>query len=129
MIPAACCQAAFPTAGGLSSADLIAVLAIVVTVFGLLLTAIGVLTLRQFTNADHRISEVKSDLTADIAQIRTDLTNGLTSMRVESHEQSTAIWAEIRFLRTWLSAPEAPPLGPSHPGIPRPGGGERRITD
>lgn len=54
------------TAGGLSAAQLIAILAIVVTMFGMLLTAIGVLMLRTLTGLDRRISEVKSDIAADL---------------------------------------------------------------
>jgi hypothetical protein len=63
---------ATPTAAGLTGADLIGILAIVVTVFGLLLTAIGVMVLARFSSLNDRISEVKKDLGADIAQIRTD---------------------------------------------------------
>lgn len=59
-----------PTAAGLSGADLIGILAIVVTLFGLLLTAIGVLVLRQFSGLSERITEVKTDLSDDISQMR-----------------------------------------------------------
>lgn len=79
------------TAGGLSAADLIGVLAIMVTIFGLLLSAIGVLVLLQFRGLADRISELKSDNTDEF-----------TRMRTEHHEASTAVWAEIRLMRAGL---------------------------
>lgn len=92
-----------PTAGGLSAADLIAILSIVVVLFGLLLTAIGVLVLRQFTGQDERLQDVKKDLQEDIRDSRRD-----------AAAQFTAVWAEVRFLRSWLRAPDSPLPPPGH---------------
>jgi hypothetical protein len=58
-----------PTAAGFTSADLIAIVAIMVTIFGLLLTAIGVLVLRSFSGLDARVSQVEDRLGRDIDRI------------------------------------------------------------
>jgi hypothetical protein len=55
-----------PTAGGLTAADLIALLSIVVVIFGLLLTAIGVLVLNRFNALNDRITELKNDIQGDL---------------------------------------------------------------
>lgn len=83
-----------PTAAGLSSADLIAVVAIVVTLFGLLLSAIGVLVLGKFTSLNDRIDELKADYRTDLA----------------------AVWRELGLIRSrlWPGDPY-PPQGPSPP--------------
>lgn len=78
-----------PKAIGLTAADLIAILAIIVTVFGLLLTAIGTLILRQFNSLDARITEVKGDLKADISAMQAQVTSIQTvvgSTRPPTHD-------------------------------------------
>ena len=61
----------------MTTADLLALIAIIVTVMGLLLTAIGVLVLLVIRNLSDRITELKTDTTADL----------------------NAVWMEINFLR------------------------------
>jgi hypothetical protein len=46
----------------LTDGNLIAILAIIVSVFGLLLTAIGVLVLSRFSDLGDRIDEMRADL-------------------------------------------------------------------
>lgn len=83
-----------PTAAGLSSADLIGILAVVVSMFGLLLTAIGVLVLGKFSTLNDRIDELKSDYRTDLA----------------------AVWRELGLIRSrlWPGDPY-PPQGPRPP--------------
>ena len=69
-----------PTAGGLTGADILGILTILVTIFGLLLTAIGVLVLRLFANLTDRITR------SDEAR-RTD---------------NDAIWRELSLIRSRL---------------------------
>jgi hypothetical protein len=96
-----------PTALGLSAADLIAIVAIVVTLIGTLLTAIGVLVLRQFTNLGSRIDDLKTDYKTDLA----------------------AVWRELGLIRARLWGGEVPQTGPFLP-LSSPGGhSHRRIDD
>ena len=83
-----------PTAGGLTSADLIAIVAIMVTIFGILLSAIGVLVLGKFESLNKRIDELKSDYRTDLA----------------------AVWHELGLIRSrlWPGDPY-PPQGPLPP--------------
>lgn len=62
-----------PTVGGLSSADLIAIVAILVTIFGLMLSAIGVLLMTI-------ISNLREDMRTDIADLKKDIQDDLTAM-------------------------------------------------
>lgn len=65
---------------GFDAADLIAVITVVVTIGIALLTAIGVLMLRTLNNMDDRISEVKSDATEAVKDLRRDLSSDLDNI-------------------------------------------------
>lgn len=82
---------ASPTTAGLTTSDLIAMLSILVVIFGLLLSAIGVLVLRQFDDQRAEIETVKADASGDTAQLRVETNNGFT-----------ALWGEFRWLRGFL---------------------------
>lgn len=77
-----------PTAAGLSPADLIGILSILVIVFGLLLTAIGVLVLRLMTGLDSKITSVKLDAAAALVQVKQEYADDLKQ-----------VWQELGRLR------------------------------
>lgn len=99
-----------PKAGGLTTADLIAILAVVVTIFGILLSAIGVLVLRQFTNLETRLAEVKADNVAALLLARTDGAAVIAEIKADQKASLDAIWRELGLLRGYLM------------GTPRPAG-------
>lgn len=80
-----------PTTAGLTISDLIALLSILVVIFGLLLTAIGVLVLRQFDQQRSEVDRVRKDASEDTAALRAEMNNGFT-----------ALWGEFRWLRGFL---------------------------
>lgn len=73
----------YPTTGGLSSTDLISILAIVVVLFGLMLTAIGVLLLRQFNSVDSRVTEVKTEIQGDLSSLKADMQGDINTVRTD----------------------------------------------
>ena len=81
-------ESGVPTAAGLSPADLIGILSIVVVIFGLLLTAVGVLLLRVIASLNDRISEVKSDAA-----------NAVILSRQEYSSDLAAVWRELGLIR------------------------------
>jgi hypothetical protein len=85
-------------AGGLTTPDLLAIVAIIVTLLGLLLTAIGVLVLRQFSNMDARMAEQK-----------TDNANTITMLRAENTNALNAVWRELGLIRSRLFHDTTPP--------------------
>lgn len=84
-------QQAYPTTGGLSTPDLLVVLTIVVSVMGLLLTAIGVLVLRNFTSIDGRFSEMRNDATLTKSELKQDI----AAARQEASSNVNAVWGEL----------------------------------
>jgi len=58
-----------PTAGGLSTPDLIAILSIVVIIFGLLLSAIGVLLMTIIGNLRADMNAVRLDIGDDLKEV------------------------------------------------------------
>lgn len=116
-----------PKAGGLTTADLLAIVAVIVTIFGGLLTAIGALTLRQFTNIETRLAEQKTDNTAAMQQARTDGAAVIAEIKADQKASLDAIWRELGLLRGYLmgtprptgqSPPaESAPVLPPMPGV------------
>ena len=89
------------TVGGLSAADLLSILSIIVFIFGMLLTAIGVLVLRSFNGLDRRITEVKADAASASTQLGAEL---------------RLVWASITALR-WRLFGETERRSPGPPGL------------
>jgi hypothetical protein len=85
---------------GFDAADLVAFLAIVVTLLGLLLTAIGVLMLRTLNKMDERISEVK----IEAASAADGATNAVSDLRRDLSSDIRTLWQAIR-----SPGPVAPP--------------------
>ena len=71
---------AYSTAGGFSTADLLAAVAILVTIFGLLLSTIGVLVLRNFTTTDDRLVELRTDFRHDVDELRGEMRQSIRSL-------------------------------------------------
>lgn len=95
-----------PSVGGLTTADLIAILAVVVTIFGLLLTAIGVLVLRQFDGQAAGLATVKAESATAIATLKADTNIALRD-----------IWGELRLLRGYLLPNHQPGIRNEPPTI------------
>jgi hypothetical protein len=69
-----------PTPLGVDAADIIALLAIVVSIGVMLLSAIGVLVLRTLNRMDERIGEVKDEATTAVKDLRRDLSGDLNTI-------------------------------------------------
>lgn len=78
-------SASSPTPLGFDAADLIAIMAIVTTIFLTLITAIGVLVLRTLTRMDERVDEVRDDAATAVRELRRDLASDFS-----------VIWRAIR---------------------------------
>lgn len=89
----------YPTTGGLSSSDLIAILGIVVILFGILLTAIGVLVLRQFNSVDEKIAEMKKDVHDRIDEIVKNFSEELRELKGDFKESFTNLRSEFVDMR------------------------------
>lgn len=90
--------AAADAGGGLSVANLIAILAVVVTVFGLLLTAIGVLLLRLIGNLSSELGDNRREAKQDVRDLRADI-----------GADFAAVWTDIRLLRG-INVASRPPV-------------------
>lgn len=98
-------QVTNPTsAAGLTTPDLLVILGIIITIGLALVSAIGILVLRQFTGLDARIAEIKADSASDLSQMKQDNTNALN-----------AIWRELGLLRSRLFNEPNTPVGPNAP--------------
>lgn len=87
------------TVSGLSTPDLLEILSICVVIFGLLLTAIGVLVLRMFRSQQDYIEQVKKEVEATCLFREGSAERARLQDRGDMRLALEQIWAELKLIR------------------------------